>query len=77
MWSLIWNINNQIKKDKIFFEKKNQAKDYADYYKQLLEIHCDLNHIQRRFGVIEKSVKFKLKIDYRLVKSTIQRESRK
>jgi hypothetical protein len=69
MWSLVWQINKQIKRDNMFFESKTQAENYANYYKELLDAHNQLNYIQKRFG-INKPTQFKIQITYKLISTT-------
>lgn len=69
MWSIVWNIENKVKYDVLWFATEAQALKYAQYYKSLLEVHDAGQHMQKRFGNHEdKSESLCLKISFRLMK---------
>ena len=67
MWSIIWNIEDRIKHDILWFSSEAQALKYAEYYKSLLEVHDAGQHMQSRFGAEKKAMQ-NLKVSFELMK---------
>ena len=68
MWYIVWNIDTKVKHDVVAFETESQALKYAKYYKYLLEIYNDGQHMQSRFGLAESAAKAKLEVSFELTR---------
>lgn len=69
MWYIIWDIENKIKHDVLGFATEAQALKYAKYYKSLLEIYNAGQHMQKRFGIKNKTLeKTNMRISFRLLR---------
>ncbi|MBC61513.1 MAG: hypothetical protein CMP11_03570 [Zetaproteobacteria bacterium] len=50
MWKILWNIGKDTRLDNTLFDSEKKAQKYAEYYKELLKIYSEGQHIKKRFG---------------------------